>query len=630
MTLSPPDSSDDLSVGQVDGVVTLSLAAGALPGPLRACLMFGVGRIDEDLPTAGITHLVEHLSLANIDGITCPWNGQVSSVSTRFMVAGDPDQVSRFLTTVSQHLRELDIDRFSDELRILEIESSRRQLSQLEQDLGFRYGPRGAGLLGWPQHGLKRLTSDEVQSWASERFVAQNAILWVSGPIPEGLTLAGLPTGERVSRSENPPLLTRQRTFRRLKSNSVSLSLLSTSAGYGTMVGMLIARQRAHERLRLREAVSYSVELARVRTGGGHGLEYLSADGADESGSIIFSELSRVIDELATVGPTSDELGTVRSQFRQAQADPSSMAGGMDGIAERYLLGRPFKRLEGWRTELDSLTSEEVRGALAEELSTLFAIAPHGLEGVPENWSELESWSGSRVDGTTHLSIAGRERGKLVVGSEGVSWIQDAEHFQTVLWVDAAACFSWDDGQRVLVGQDNRRVVVTPTKWQGGSELAAVIDSALAAGLRIPMGEGGGSGVANADIRWLATVVGVLEKGGRVDVVVRTDGLLLLPGMPTHGNITQLRLDLLKNMDPQKALTEERGSRWIPVEDIANARRFKKRFSPSALWVEITLATAKKSLEFDLRTLKVARTFDSGMRNLLGSRYQGPPTSEPT
>ena len=42
----------------IDGVPVIWAEA---PGPIRATLMFRVGRVDERLPWSGITHLVEHL-----------------------------------------------------------------------------------------------------------------------------------------------------------------------------------------------------------------------------------------------------------------------------------------------------------------------------------------------------------------------------------------------------------------------------------------------------------------------------------------------------------------------------------------------------------------------------------------
>jgi hypothetical protein len=102
---------------------------------------------------------------------------------------GTPEQVSLHLNGVAGHLASLPVDRIQDEAQVLRIEDSGRGPTQVGLDLSVRFGPRGVGLLGWPEHGLRRLQDVDVIAWVHRWFTKNNAVLWFSGPIPEDLDL---------------------------------------------------------------------------------------------------------------------------------------------------------------------------------------------------------------------------------------------------------------------------------------------------------------------------------------------------------------------------------------------------------------------------------------------------------
>jgi hypothetical protein len=170
--------------GEVDGVPAIWADAGQVPGPLYAYLTFGTGRSDETMRVAGINHLVEHLALYELGAQPYQWNGEVSPVTTQFYAVGSPQQIVEFFAYVTRRLRDVPVDRLGPEVRVLEIEGQRRGWTPIGHDLSVRLGPRGAGLLGWPEHGLRRVDADEVVQWSHDHFVAENAVLSLSGPIP--------------------------------------------------------------------------------------------------------------------------------------------------------------------------------------------------------------------------------------------------------------------------------------------------------------------------------------------------------------------------------------------------------------------------------------------------------------
>ena len=167
---------------EVDGVPCVWAHA---EGPLQACLVFGVGRADESLRTAGITHAVEHLALHKRIGFRGRWNGVVGMSSTRFFIEGEPDDIVGFFRDLSRDLVDLDVTRLPDELRVLQVEAARHDdQSQQGADLLVRFGARGPGLVALPEYGLHRLGADEVAEWASTRFTRANAAPWMTGPPP--------------------------------------------------------------------------------------------------------------------------------------------------------------------------------------------------------------------------------------------------------------------------------------------------------------------------------------------------------------------------------------------------------------------------------------------------------------
>jgi hypothetical protein len=129
----------------------------------------------------------------------------------------------------------------------------------------------------------------------------------------------------------------------------VSLSLISEQQ-WGVIPGTGIVRQRAVERLRGRDAISYAIEYDHVRIGGGQALEYLQADGTSGSYRPVLDGLVEVLEELAESGPATSELPLFHDQREQLRQHHESALSHLDNNAERCLLG------------LATLTSEELAG----------------------------------------------------------------------------------------------------------------------------------------------------------------------------------------------------------------------------------------------------------------------------
>jgi hypothetical protein len=89
-----------------------------------AGLTFRVGRADETLATAGITHLLEHLTLFHHGLSDYHYNGATGSVVTHFHMQGSEEDVVTYLVGVCAALSNLPLDRLETEKGILRTEAA--------------------------------------------------------------------------------------------------------------------------------------------------------------------------------------------------------------------------------------------------------------------------------------------------------------------------------------------------------------------------------------------------------------------------------------------------------------------------------------------------------------------------
>jgi hypothetical protein len=558
---------------EVDGVTTLSAPAGAIQGPLQACLVFGVGRADETMPVAGITHVVEHLALQPLWHLPYSVNGSVDPVCTRFFVTGSPDDVVEFFTAITQHLRDLPVDALAQELQILRVEEQRRHGSQVGLDLGERFGPRGVGLMGWPEHGLRRVEADEVRAWSETWFTSGNAALWTSTPLPERLDLSALREGAAPSHTPVSQPLPRPRTFTRQRTDLVTVSaVMERQVGVGSVLN--VASRRAFEQLRQHGGMSYGIAVDRVRLDADHSLVYLGADGSAGKYAQVFEGLVAVWDGLVESGPTEAEWTDYRRGYESQKDHPQALVGTLDNDAERHVLGLPFIPEEEHWAKVWALTSEQVRDDIASVAPTFFGVVPFEVEDGTCGWAEYEAWSAAPVAGDAHQPIEGREEGTVVLGPDGLSWIAEDERVRTVRWDDAVCCFTWDDGRRSVIGPAGEFVNVVPWFWRGGDHLVERIDAEIGDARRIRLGEGDTQYLRDpddpesaTDVRWLGSIVGAVYRSAGVDLVIDTDGFFLLFSRVTKASV-DARLAYLSKSDRLTLLGSDPRNRWVPVRDI--------------------------------------------------------------
>jgi hypothetical protein len=391
---------------------------------------------------------------------------------------------------------------------------------------------------------------------------------------------------------------------------------------------MILARQRAFERLRGRDAISYQVDCLHLRIGGDQALEALSADGAPGNFAQVLDGLVEAVTEMASTGPDAEKLEELKRMYREAATHPEYVLGEMDSTAERCLLGLPTPTAEESDEKLQALTPDQLRDELAGLLPSLLAVGPNDLgEELPE-WSTYVTWSRDSLEGRRYEPVAGREEGSLIVGNDGLSWELDDERRRTVLWADAAACFTWDSGQRSVIGPAGAYVDVLPWNWQNGQDLTQTIDGSVDQRLLIRLGEGQATYLQKrddpdsvADLHWLGSVVGALHGQKRVDLLIETHGLYLLYG---RTRTPRARLKELRAKDRGELLAEDPRNRWVPWSQVDRARLAGRFLAPiDDVKASLTIwCTGERALKVLLRNKAQVETLRGELPRVLGDRFK--------
>lgn len=119
---------------------------------------------DETLPSAGITHSVEHMALTGLGDVPDASDGTSGIATATFTTSGTGLEVKQFFQLLATSLANLPLERLEAELEVLRTEGESRESSPVEALLGFRYGARGYGLIGFNELGLRTVTDEQVAS----------------------------------------------------------------------------------------------------------------------------------------------------------------------------------------------------------------------------------------------------------------------------------------------------------------------------------------------------------------------------------------------------------------------------------------------------------------------------------
>jgi zinc protease len=470
---------------EVDGVPVRWLEA---PSPLTAALTFRVGRADESFHTSGITHLVEHLALSQLGVLTHQYNGFVEQTRAVAHVSGSESEIVSFLEHVCRALNELPLDRLETEKQVLYTESSRRPRSMLEDLYRVRFGARGYGLVGYPEFGLRRITTDEVREWVASHFTRENAILWVSGPPPPGLTLP-LPSGQRRSPPAVEPVDAMALPARAgIDGPAVGLAVLGKrSVGLG--LGLSIAAKRAHEELRAGKGITYSVEHVYDGLTATDAHAALAADALPEHARAVAEGLLSTLSDLSEKGPTDEELRRECDTFAPVLDIPGAIPGFLDNWVANELIGAELRKPEEILGEMRATTAQQVIEELRQARPSLITVFQGAEESGLKGTAVLDVRSPGPVRGKSFRPVGIRKRKgvRIDLSETGVTLTQDSEQ-ATVPFERCVGVLMTPDGAQVLVRDDGASIEFLPKAIRSGDELRAAIRSRLAENLVIPLG----------------------------------------------------------------------------------------------------------------------------------------------
>ncbi|MDQ3896679.1 MAG: hypothetical protein M3326_05415, partial [Actinomycetota bacterium] len=366
------------------------------PAPARCALMFRVGRSDETLLTGGVTHLVEHLALFPLGDRPYAYNGFVEPHRTVFHAAGRPDECLEFLASVTASLSDLPMHRLEHEHRVLAAETAGHGSGLFDGLVSCRFGPRGLGVLGYPEFGARSLSAPRVDGWRAAWFTAGNAALVVSGVPVESVRLA-LPPGERRTPVMPPAVETDLPAWFRSPGNALGVSMVA-DRDPALSAGLRIAEKRLQKRLRTEMAVVYQVAVS---------TQYLDArtlhvvvgcDAVPEHAADARAALQEELDRLAVDGPDPGEVDTDRSAMHRDWEDRNVGYALADLLATDELLGAERRTPAAIVRAVRSVTAEQVADALDRARRTALWGLPGDTPG-PSTVRAVSGSSPSRIDG---------------------------------------------------------------------------------------------------------------------------------------------------------------------------------------------------------------------------------------
>jgi zinc protease len=470
---------------QVDGVPAVVTDT---PGPAFGLLQFRVGRADEPLTHAGVTHLLEHLAFHQLHHLPYEHNGMTEPTMTRFYAEGEPDEVLTFLRTVVAALADPPLDRIGKEAAILAEEAADRNTEALDLLLRSRHGSRPHGRPAFPEFGLAWLDAAAVDTWRAARFTRANASLAFGNLRPETLGLEALPTGDRIALPPCDPL--DEPTPAHLHGpDGIVLGTLLVPRGPVTGLTATVMERALEQRLRHEHGLAYEtiLDLHPLDTETSElvlGAVVRDVDRAER----VAVELGALVDELGTRGPAEELFEAARRRFRRSWTDPTAAASSAVMVAEGELIGRDLSDLVAEVAQLDDADPAAVAAIVGQAAGSLRLTVPEGVDLDEDAFGDCAlPFGGTPVTGSTHPEARfGRQRRQLVVGEDALGLRFGDGDWLRVPYDDVTVAVHYDDGTRELITDDGFLVPLGPGQWRKGAAAIAAIDARIASDRCVP------------------------------------------------------------------------------------------------------------------------------------------------
>lgn len=454
-------------------------------GPVRAALMFRVGRGDEQAASGGITHVVEHLSLFRFGQQPYQYNGNVDPIRTLFVANGHEAEVSGFLRMVCENLVDLPLERVPDELHVLRNESSRRSVGPVDHHGWLRWGLHATGLGYLPEFGLWRLGPDEVRAWAADWFASANvALVWVGPHVPP-LALP-LPTRER--RLPMTPVDLMSGPVWAVGSPDHAAISFRIARGAADASAQRILAKRLEQQLRYESGLSYDVSMHLQPLTAELATSTIWAGSAPGDATRVRDIMIRTAQSLASDGPTQEELAADLDALQRARANPLALAAEADRRAIQELLGAEEETFDEIEKDLAGVTPDDARTAFAAAIETAILTQPNGV-GPPTDWLASYPWllDGSPDAGRRFVHVREKAFGlrrrfpALVVANDSLALDVPGGRNAVIPFQEMAALIYGEQGSATALHDSGSQIVVNPAQWRDASQLQQLIASKVPA-----------------------------------------------------------------------------------------------------------------------------------------------------
>lgn len=443
---------------EIQGIRTVLTTAPPVGSDLTAGLIFRVGRADETLVTAGLTHLVEHLALHGHGLSELHYNGATADMFTMFHVHGSAADLVAHLNGVCASLNDLPLHRLDTEREILRTEAAGRDNGPALQRRMMRYGAQGHGLVSYNEVGLHHLDAATVTEWARTRFTRENAVLWISAPEPlDGLDLP-LPSGPVHPPPPITSALPKTPAWYPADENLVFLESVVERSTTAAIYSVVLARALYHD-LRQQGGYSYTATADYEPRDGEHARIIAMADCLPASRDAVVGGFIDVLARLRLGTITDDELASAKAIRRRLLDEPNFDQLRLPAYALNLLMGHENLSLEQLRAEVEGTTVEAVQEVARQSYADALVQAPAGdLE-----WTGLTlapQWSTEVLHGKA-VPPTDPSRATLIVADEGLS-LTRPEGAVTIRYDNVAAVLAYPDGGRHLTSLDGFSIGIEP------------------------------------------------------------------------------------------------------------------------------------------------------------------------
>jgi zinc protease len=435
------------------------------------------------MPVAGITHLIEHLCLYAVAPVPYDIDGWVDEIRTVLTARGSRDDILSFVAAVTAALSDLPLQRLKGECQVLLTEADSGGPGLWDYAMGLRYGTVGPGQMAQSELGLHRVTADEARDWTRKSFTAGNVALWMTTS-PDGVTL-NLPTGSRQAVRDPQPIPGLRLPAYDVEGKGRVVLAIEGDRSVALAEGIAIAERRLFRRLRLDAGISYDIDSYYDPVSARRAHAVVMADCMPGHAADVRDGVRRAVDELATEGPTGDELSWGADAYTRELREPNAVAGQLDNMATNELLGAELITADEILETLRQLNPDDVAHVLSAALPSAIMIAPESVPEPPQGYVPYDLPAVPSIRGRSHrprvLSLPYvRNRFADVRSSpEGVSFGGPGEDPITIRFVDCEVLLYDDERSLTLVDSAGRWVELELDSLQQGDALVALLKESL-------------------------------------------------------------------------------------------------------------------------------------------------------